>query len=97
MISEHVRLQQNLHEALRGFSIRQLYTIARALGDELTARELEASLEARALECALLPLAAAAHRAIFSANCSEALHAWTHPGPPCPRCLWVELPPAEES
>jgi hypothetical protein len=71
MIVETVRLQQNLHTTLGGFSLRQLYIVARALGDELTHRELDASLEARALECALLPLARVEQLAIFSADCSE--------------------------
>jgi hypothetical protein len=72
MTSEQVRLHQNLHTTLSGFSLRQLYTVARALGDELTRRELEASLEARALECALLALASGEQAKMFSDDCTDA-------------------------
>jgi len=97
MTPELIRLQQNLHDSMRRFSLRQLYTIARALGDELTARQLDASLEARALECALLPLAAREQRDLFLTDGEEVL-----PRPPRgaiigPNMPFCVLPPAEKS
>lgn len=59
------RLIQNLRPALRAFTPEQLYELARGLGDELAFRDHTARLEARALECALLPWARAFHEALL--------------------------------
>jgi hypothetical protein len=67
-----VSLVQNLPVALQGFTVEQLYLLAQGLGNELARRGLDALLEARALELALLVPAQQEHRAIFSADCLTA-------------------------
>jgi len=59
------RLIQNLRPALRQFTPEQIYELARGLGDELAFRDHAARLEARALECALLPWARAFHESLL--------------------------------
>lgn len=56
-----VRLIANLDQALRSFNAEQLFYIAQALAAELERRGEAAHLEARALQCALLPAAQELH------------------------------------
>jgi hypothetical protein len=62
MTHETVRLVQNLDRTLRSFNAEQFFVLAQSLASELDRRGSEASLEARALMCALLPAARELHQ-----------------------------------
>lgn len=68
MNHETVRLVQNLDRTLRSFSWEQLFTLAQSIAVELERRSHSAQLEARALQCALLPIARQEHRDRFAAE-----------------------------
>lgn len=64
MNHETVRLVQNLDRTLRSLTVEHFFIFAQSLAVELERRGLAASVEARALQCALLPAA----RELFAAR-----------------------------
>jgi len=71
MTRHTVRLIQNLSQWLHRATWEDLYHVAECLAGELAERGQDASLEARALQCALLPLAHAQRGAIYSERCDD--------------------------
>lgn len=63
MRRQTVELIKNLPPVLQRFSLEDLYQLVRALSNELLRRGLDAGVEARGLELALLVLARAEHHA----------------------------------
>jgi hypothetical protein len=63
MTERTVNLIKNLPPVLQGFSLEELYQLTRCLSNELIRRGLDAGVEARGLELALLVPARQEHHA----------------------------------